>query len=118
MEIIKSWFLKIGMQRSIAFLVLMAILLSLSISIPILVLTGGDITIPGLIATIVTPGVITALFSIVAIRLLFDLDLAEQKFKELSRMDDVTGINNRRYFLEMAERELDKIHCPGGGKRH
>lgn len=73
-----------------------------------MVFTGGDITIPGLIATIVTPGVTATVFSIVAIRLLFDLDLAEQNFKELSRMDDVTGINNRRYFLEMAERELDR----------
>ena len=108
MEKTKRWFLKIGIFRSVIVLVLLAIIISLLLTTGITLLTGGKITKPGIIATVVTPGAMTAFFSIIILRLLFDLDETEQKFKNLSVQDDLTGISNRRAFIELAERELER----------
>ena len=108
MEKIKGWFLKIGIFRSVIVLVFLAIIISLLLTIGIMLLTDEKITRPGIIATVVTPGATTAFFSIIILKLLFDLEEAEQKFKNLSKQDDLTGISNRRAFIEIAEKELDR----------
>jgi len=108
MEKIKGWFLKIGIFRSVIVLVFLAIIISVLLTTGIILLTGGKITRPVIIATVITPGATTALFSIIILRLLFDLDEADQKFKDLSRRDDLTGISNRWSFIELAERELER----------
>jgi diguanylate cyclase (GGDEF)-like protein len=108
MEKIKGWFLKIGIFRSVIVLVFLVIIISILLTTGIMLLTGGKITRPGIIASVVTTGATTAFFSIIILKLLFDLDETGQKFTNLSRQDDLTGISNRRAFIEIAERELDR----------
>jgi diguanylate cyclase (GGDEF)-like protein len=108
MGIIKDWLLKLGIIKSVLLIIGLAIIISLILAFAILSSAGGEITQPAIITTIITPGVTAAIFSIIILRLLFDLDEAESRSRELSRKDDLTGISNRRYFLEMAERDLER----------
>jgi diguanylate cyclase (GGDEF)-like protein len=108
----KRWFLKIGMFWACLLVVALAILISLGITTLVVGMSGGEMTKTSLIAAIVTPGVTAAFFSIVILRLVFDLDEAERRNNDLARTDELTGIRNRRSFLEIAEREL------GLAKRH
>jgi diguanylate cyclase (GGDEF)-like protein len=108
MERIKAWLLSLGIYKSVFTLTILSIFISLGLTTALMSITGGEMSRPAITAAIVTPGVTAALFSFIILRLLFDLDAAEKKFKELSRQDPLTGISNRRYFLEMAERELER----------
>jgi diguanylate cyclase (GGDEF)-like protein len=92
--------------------VALAILISLGITTLVVGMSGGEMTKTSLIAAIVTPGVTAAFFSIVILRLVFDLDEAERRNNDLARTDELTRIRNRRSFLEIAERELGLV------KRH
>lgn len=69
-----------------------------------------DLLIVNLIAGISAP-VMTNRF----IRLIHQLDSAEEQLKTLARQDLLTGIYNRRHFLELARRDWDRFgHCPSG----
>lgn len=59
-----------------------------------------DLLIVNLISAIIAP-VMTSRF----IRLIHQLDTAEEQLKTLAREDPLTGIYNRRHFLELARRE-------------
>lgn len=99
-------FLKIGFIYSTIVLVLLSIGMSLAISLTIVKFLGGPVTFRTVLVATVTPGVIAGFFCILILRLVYDLDKAEQKYRELSITDDLTGIHNRRAFMEIAEREL------------
>jgi diguanylate cyclase (GGDEF)-like protein len=45
---------------------------------------------------------------------LFQLDIAEEKLKITTTMDDLTKTYNRRYFFEIAEQELARVQRYGG----
>jgi diguanylate cyclase (GGDEF)-like protein len=99
-------FLRVGYVRACILLVVIAIFLSFVITAGLLLLRGHSMTQNALIASLVTPGVIAAFFSTIILRLIYDLDATEQRFKKLATQDELTGIHNRRSFLELAAREL------------
>ncbi len=99
-------FLRVGYVKACILLVVIAITLSFAITTVILFVRGQPMSQNALIASLVTPGVIAALFSTIILRLIYDLDAAEQRFKKLATQDELTGVSNRRSFLEIATREL------------
>ncbi len=65
---------------------------------------GGMLT--AVLASTLAPLVVAPLLSRRNFKLMLELHLACREVERLSRTDDLTQIYNRRYFMEMAQREL------------
>lgn len=102
----KKLLLKIGVFWASLGLTLAAVIISVLVTFIVLDLSGEEFSRTSLIASTGAPAVITPFFSTVILRLLFELDEAEKKYKELAATDDLTGIKNRRSFSDFVEREL------------
>jgi diguanylate cyclase (GGDEF)-like protein len=103
---IKAWILRLGMVRASLVLAFLATIVSFVIASIAVIASGGRMTAPSIIASTVTPALTAGLFSAVILRLIYDLDEAEKRNKKLATTDDLTGIRNRRSFIELAEREM------------
>jgi diguanylate cyclase (GGDEF)-like protein len=104
----KQWFLRIGIIRACILIVVLATLLSLVITSIVLNIMGEEMTGTAIVAAVVTPAITATIFSIIVLRLVYDLDEAERTNKTLARTDDLTGLHNRRSYLEIAGREIER----------
>lgn len=90
-------------------LTILAILASMVITgVSTTILEGGP-TITGLLISILAPAIIAPLLGSVFIRLLVQLDSAEERLYTLSIIDDLTQAYNRRHFIETAQAELARV---------
>lgn len=103
-----------GVLKITLTLTLFSILLSMLISTVIMLLTDGSISIIGLFISIIVPAIIAPLFEYRLLSVLFRLDIAEEKLKITTTMDDLTNTFNRRYFFEIADQELARTQRHGG----
>lgn len=91
----------VGMTvSSVLFAVLLLVILDL--------LLKGYVPAVDLVIVIIIPGIIAPVMTSRFIRLVQELDRAEGKLTELARRDALTGVYNRRYFLELAVREFQR----------
>ena len=89
-------------------LTLISILLSIVITLIInFFLKGGPLG-EGLLIAILAPAIIAPIMSFQMLRLLSDLDQAEEKLKILSYTDELTQTHNRRFFMQFGEQELKR----------
>ncbi|HSL46108.1 MAG TPA: GGDEF domain-containing protein [Anaerolineales bacterium] len=94
-------------------LTLISIVLSLGITWGVRAVLGG---IPGredLAIAIVAPLIIAPLMSVQMLRLLLQLDEAEQRLQILSYTDDLTQVYNRRYFMQYIDKEFRRAQRYG-----
>jgi diguanylate cyclase (GGDEF)-like protein len=108
--------IRLGILRANIALTLFAILFSVLVTL----LVGGfffdgSVDISGLSIAVIVPLIISPLISTILLRILFQLDAAENQLRELSRRDSLTGVYNRAYFIELAERELARTLRYGSG---
>ena len=61
-----------------------------------------------LIIAVVISAVVSTVVGGTVVRILFDLEEARRMVQELARTDGLTGIHNRRYFMDLAEVEFGK----------
>ena len=102
----RNWLVRVGFAKALISAVVLAILISLMMTTLVVNLTGEGITLTAVLAAVVIPVLTAGLFGTIILRLVYELEEAEQRFRELATLDDLTGIKNRRYFLEIAERDL------------
>ncbi|HEV7915106.1 MAG TPA: GGDEF domain-containing protein [Albitalea sp.] len=100
--------LRLGLPRSVTLLTLVVTLLAVLIAQAlILVLGRGDRLLAAVSATLCSV-VLTPLIGSFVLRLVFELDRTRARLTVLATHDDLTGVHNRRHFLEVVQREWDR----------
>jgi diguanylate cyclase (GGDEF)-like protein len=102
-----------GSTKTSIGLTLISILLSIVITLIVnFFLKGGPLG-DGLLIAILAPAIIAPVMSLQMLRLLSDLDQAEEKLKILSNIDELTQTYNRRFFMQFGEQELKRSQRHG-----
>lgn len=96
-----------------AYMTFGSILVSLLITFLITNIIGGPIGLLGYSLAIIVPTIIASFASYVTLSLYFDLEQSRMEIRDLAITDDLTKIYNRRYFFELAERELERSRRSG-----
>jgi diguanylate cyclase (GGDEF)-like protein len=98
-------FLKLGFAKTI--IVLTAITICVSVFVTIIVMyIDGLMNLHGIVIATLVPLIVVPLTSLSFMKKVFSLAAAESELEKLAITDDLTGIFNRRYFLDVAEREI------------
>jgi diguanylate cyclase (GGDEF)-like protein len=97
-----------GITKTIIGLTLISILLSIGITTSVNVFLKGGALGEGLVIAILAPAIIAPVMSLQLLRLLSELDQAEEKLQILSNTDELTQTYNRRYFIQFGEQELKR----------
>jgi diguanylate cyclase (GGDEF)-like protein len=111
---IRNIFRRIGFRGAIIWLTGISILGSVGLTYLVTTLLGAPAEAIGYTLAIVVPAIIAPVFSYIVVGLIFQLDAAEERLRALSIKDDITQAYNRRYFIELAEREWECARRYGG----
>lgn len=85
-----------------------SILASVGLTYVITQYLDGDSSPTAILIAILVPAIIAPLFSYSLLRLLFQLDAAEGRLRQLSIKDDLTQVYNRRHFIEHAQVQWER----------
>lgn len=99
---------KFGIHWLTWLITVLSILLSVAITITIYALAGKPPNKLGLSIAVLAPASIAPIFNYITLSLLLRLDQKEQKLRELSTLDELTQVFNRRHILELAEHERSR----------
>jgi hypothetical protein len=94
-------------------LTLISILLSVGISWGMNALLKGGPMREGVAIAIIVPLFIAPIMNVQILRLLLQLDQAEQRLQFLSHTDDLTQTYNRRYFMQYIDQEFKRAQRYG-----
>lgn len=108
-----DWVKKLGFVKLLGALTVSASILSFSISILLRLLVDGAIDWHAMIFPLAVPLLLTPFIGFFFVHLLFELDKAKSQLAVLSMTDDLTGLFNRRYFLDQAHKELTRAQRYG-----
>lgn len=86
----------------------LSILASVAITYLVTQYLDGGASPSAILIAILAPAIIAPLFSYALLRLLFQLDAAEERLRQLSIQDDLTQVYNRRHFIEHAKVEWER----------
>lgn len=98
---------KIGPVYSTALITLISIVSSIVITVTIFSIVGEQITPAQWATVVIAPLLIAPAVTWLLIRLLLRLALLEERMRVLATYDSLTGLLNRRAFLEAAEKYLE-----------
>lgn len=101
-----------GVLKVTVAITLASILISILLTAVLTIYLSGGIETSSMIIATVVPTVIAPLFAYITLRLTHQLNLAEEKLRQLSITDELTQAYNRRYFIEIATKVL------AGAKRY
>ena len=103
---LRKLFVRLGLAKSILGITLITILVSILLTRGFSALIGNSPDQFGFWTAVFVPAIIAPIFSLIFLRMLFQLVSTERQLRELNRRDSLTGVYNRTYFIELAEREL------------
>lgn len=101
-------FSRIGLWASVTLLVLLSVLAAQIVFFILAMVTGVPYTGTSILITTLIPVFVASPFIYVFLRLLLTLDQTRQDLETLSQIDALTGICNRRHFLELGDLEVTK----------
>jgi len=105
--------LRLGLARANAALSAVAVVLSVLLAeLVILVLGRGDPVVAAITAAFCA-GTLSPLIGFLMLRLAFELEQTRQRLTVLATHDDLTGVHNRRHFMEVVQREWDRARRYG-----
>jgi diguanylate cyclase (GGDEF)-like protein len=100
--------LKLGVTRATLVLTVITTLLAIGIAQGVILVSGrGDRLLSAVSATVCSL-VLTPLISVFMLRLVTELERTRQRLTVLATHDDLTGVLNRRHFMEIVQREWDR----------
>jgi len=100
--------LKLGRWRATLAMTLVVTALSVAMAeLVILALGRGNPFVAAFTATLCAV-VLTPLVGSFVLRLVFELDRTRQRLTVLATHDDLTGVHNRRHFMDVVQREWDR----------
>lgn len=105
---LRKLLIRLGLVRSTLLLTLLSILITVVLIVGISRLNGGEPSQLSIVIAVIIPAILAPIYSVPFLRLLIRLDVTEKDLRELARQDDLTGLYNRTYFIEMAEREMER----------
>lgn len=106
---IRGYFIKIGILKSIAVLTGVAVGVSVLVTFLAMAIVGNYYG-RNIIFAAVVPAVTAPAMSYIILKIIFQLNEAEEKLRRLATIDDLTGAYNRRHFVEVAENEVARAH--------
>ena len=99
--------IKLGFVKTVIMLTVFTVCVSLLITVGIMYIDGSvKVNVHGVVIAILVPLIVVPLTSLTFMKTMFQLAVAESELEKLAITDDLTGIFNRRYFLDVAEREI------------
>jgi diguanylate cyclase (GGDEF)-like protein len=93
---------KAGLMRTTSAVTGLSILASIVITYLFTQYLDGGASATAILIAILVPAIVAPLFSFTLLRILFQLDAAEERLRQLSIQDDLTQVYNRRHFIEHA----------------
>jgi diguanylate cyclase (GGDEF)-like protein len=105
---------KHGVLKVTIGITLLSVILSVLITIAVMLLTDGRLSMTGLLISIFIPAVLAPSFEYRLLSVLLQLDLAEEKLRITTTKDELTHAYNRRHFFELANQELARTQRYGG----
>lgn len=99
---------KLGLLKSTIVIIIFVVVVSEFASILVMVATGG-VSIRGLIVALAVPGLLGGITSFLFLRAFYLLEKSEDKLRKMSVTDELTQVNNRRYFIELGQIELERM---------
>lgn len=105
---IRRLILKRGVTGSSLLITVISILLSVVIAKSVAVLLPGNSGKFNMAIAIVVPSLIAPPLGYIFLNLYFELEKVREEVQVLAITDELTGIFNRRYFLKLAEHELER----------
>lgn len=112
-EKIRHFFLNQGMGRGVIYLAVGSIFISVLFTFLTSILFGNNPGIQGYSLAVIIPAVIASTAGYITLSLYFELEQSRQEIHTLANTDDLTQTFNRRYFFELAERELERSRRNG-----
>jgi diguanylate cyclase (GGDEF)-like protein len=110
-----AWFLtlsrlvvRLGPARATLAMTLVVTLASVVLAEAVLLAIGRGDRLAAALAATVCAVLITPVVGWLVLRLAFELDRARQRLAVLATHDDLTGVHNRRHFMEVVQREWDR----------
>lgn len=103
-----------GVWRVVTTLTTVVVTLSGVTTAFIMWLRYGEVSLTGMLLSVGIPAVLVPLFEYRALSTLLHLDIAEEKLKITSTIDDLTQAYNRRHFFDIAGQELARAQRYGG----
>lgn len=105
---IRKLLIHLGLFRSTLLLTFLSILVVLSLTVVVNSLMGRNTSQASLWIAVLIPAMIAPIYSLPFMRLLIRLEGAENRLRELARRDSLTGLWSRAYFIDLAEREMER----------
>lgn len=100
--------LRLGLARSNSLLTLVVCLLAVLIAQAVITFFGDGSRVIAMVSAIVCTLLLAPLIGAFMLRLVFQLEEARQQLSVLATRDDLTGLNNRRHFMVLAQREWER----------
>lgn len=99
---------RLGLLRATLLMTALVAVLAVAISQSVIGLFGrGDRTV-ALVSALLCSVLLTPLLGSFILRLVFELENVRKKLAILATHDDLTGVHNRRHFMEVVQREWDR----------
>lgn len=108
MEKLKQIVLKNGLAKTVVLLTLISVIFSVLIAFLVGELFFSVSTKRSLVLSVLTPLIIAPLVSVPFVKLLFQIHALETKMRELATVDALTGLQNRRSFIEQTQFSYSK----------
>lgn len=105
--------LKWGLRRSLVLTILLITLLSNLLNAVIMLLFTGKVALLDVAIATTVPILLSGIFGYLFLSMVFELDDARDRLRQLSITDELTQSYNRRYFLTCLERELTSARRSG-----
>jgi diguanylate cyclase (GGDEF)-like protein len=106
---IKRCLKRFGLPTAVGIVTLLSIALSAAISATLhYAVLGIPMTSAAWIVTLACPAIIAPLMAGITFHLLLELDRAHDQLRELSNLDHLTGVHNRRLFMERLREEIER----------
>lgn len=100
--------LRWGVRRSTLAMTALVLLFAVLLSQGVISALGRGDRVIALVSATLCAVVLTPLVGSVVLRLVFALERTRERLTVLATHDDLTGIHNRRHFLEVVQREWDR----------
>lgn len=107
-QMLRGLLQRAGLIRTTSAVTGLSILASIALTYLVTQYLDGGSSATAILIAILVPAIIAPLLSYALLRLLFQLDAAEERMRELSTRDDLTQAYNRRHFIEHARVEWER----------
>lgn len=106
----RHFLIRLGIHKSVILITIIAILVSRVVSELAFLIYNIQPGAIGWALSITIPSILTPIFSYGNLKLIYELEELRQQIQAMANTDELTGVSNRRFFLELAERELARAN--------